>query len=383
MAWQPGGSTFRFARVLCCPFGLRFARAESQLIVALEFRSGASATNSPQPRSMMSATSTSAATKNWWRVRVGGAATFRVESLFVLATLIVVMSVAAWPFFLSISNALNILLATATIGVLAIGMTFVISSAGIDLSVGSIMAFSGVVGSLSVNVLDLPWPLGIVMCLLAGAAAGSINGLIITRGGVPPFIVTLGMLGVARGVALVLTNGVPVYGLPAPMLFLGQGRPFGVPAPVILLIATAAVAHVLLSHTRFGLYAQVIGDNEGAARAMGVHVQRHKWGLYTLSGGLAGLAGLIFAARVNSGDPTAGLNYELTAITATIIGGTNLFGGRGSIVGTLIGALIMGVLQNGLNLLAVSSYYQQIAIGSVLVLAVWLDRLNNLEARPK
>ena len=328
----------------------------------------------------MSTSSTTAAPSHSWRQRLSGAAAFRAESVLVLAALIVVMSFAAWPYFLTVSNALNILLATATIGVLAIGMTFVICSAGIDLSVGSIMAFAGVVGSLAVNALGLPWPFGVLGCLIAGALAGSLNGFVITRGGIPPFIVTLGMLGVARGVALVLTNGVPVYGLPAPIVYLGQGRPFGVPAPVILLLLTALVAHVLLSHTRFGLYAQVIGDNEGAARAMGVHVQRHKWALYTLSGGLAGLAGLIFAARVNSGDPTAGISYELTAITATILGGTNLFGGRGSIIGTLIGALIMGVLQNGLNLLAVSSYYQQIAIGSVLVLAVWLDRLNNPEA---
>ncbi len=189
------------------------------------------------------------------------------------------------------------------------------------------------------------------------------------------------MLGVARGLALVITNGLPIYGLPDPIVFLGQGRPFGVPTPVIILLLTALVAHVLLAHTRFGLYAQVIGDNEAAARAMGVRVDRHKIYLYMLSGGLAGLAGLLFAARVNAGDPTAGLNYELTAVTATIIGGTNLFGGRGSVVGTLIGALVMGVLQNGLNLLAVPSFYQQIAIGAVLVLAVWLDRVNSGEGR--
>ena len=275
--------------------------------------------------------------------RLSFVTSFRIESLAVLITLIVIMSWWNWPYFLTASNALNILLATSTLGVLAIGMTFVISSAGIDLSVGSLMAFSGVVGSQAVNVLDLPWPVGIVACIAAGAFAGAINGLLVTRGAIPPFIVTLGMLGVARGVALVLTNGVPVYGLPAQIVYLGQGRPFGVPTPVILLLLTAFAAHVLLDHTRFGLYAQVIGDNEGAARAMGIRVNRLKAPLYALSGALAGLAGLIFAARVNAGDPTAGLSYELTAVTATIIGGTNLFGGRGSIVGTLIGALIMGV----------------------------------------
>jgi len=316
-----------------------------------------------------------------WRVRLTSATAFRVESLLVLAALTAVMTVAAWPYFLTVSNALNILLATSTLGVLAIGMTFVISSAGIDLSVGSLMAFAGVVGCLAVNNLGAPWPVGILACVIAGALAGAVNGYLVAKAAIPPFIVTLGMLGVARGVALVLTNGVPVYGLPAPIVYLGQGRPWGVPAPVILLLATALVAHIVLIHTRFGLYSQVIGDNEGAARAMGVRVERMKAIIYALSGGLAGFAGLIFSARVNAGDPTAGISYELTAVTATIIGGTNLFGGRGSIVGTVIGALIMGVLQNGLNLMGVSSYYQQIAIGAVLVFAVWLDRLNRGEGR--
>jgi ribose transport system permease protein/inositol transport system permease protein len=164
--------------------------------------------------------------------------------------------------------------------------------------------------------------------------------------------------------------------MPDPIVFLGQGRPFGVPMPVFIFIAVAIVAHFVLAYTRFGKYAQVIGDNEGAARAMGIQVDRHRIALYVVSGLLAGLAGLLFLARVNSGDPTAGLNYELTAITAAILGGTNLFGGRASVLGTLIGALVMGVLQNGLNLLAVSSFYQQMAIGAVLVLAVWLDQVN-------
>jgi ribose transport system permease protein len=296
---------------------------------------------------------------------------FRLESLVVLAVLIAAMSILS-PFFLSVSNFLNILLATSVIGVLAIGATFVISSAGIDLSVGSVLAFASIVGCLAMSVM--PWPMGIAICILAGMFAGAINGFLIARAGIPAFIVTLGMLGVARGAALVLTNGLPIYGLPDPVIYIGQGRPFGIPAPVIVFALTAIVAHVALAHTRFGRHAQIIGDNEGAARAMGIRVDRLRVTLYVLSGGLAGLAGLLFSARVNAGDPTAGLNYELTAITATIIGGTNLFGGRGSVSGTVIGALIMGVLQNGLNLLAVPSFYQQMAIGAVLVLAVWFDQ---------
>ena len=313
------------------------------------------------------------------RVRAGLLArasrlTVRVELLAVLVLLIAVMSVLS-PYFLSVSNFLNILLATAVIGVLAVGATFVICSAGIDLSLGSVVGFSGVVGALAVNGLGLPWITAVPASLLAGALCGAINGLLVTRAKIPAFIVTLGMLGIARGAALVLTNGKPVYGLP-PLLYLGQGRPFGVPTPVLIFIGVALIAHYVLAYTRFGRYTLVIGDNEAAARATGIHVEAHRLKLYTVSGLMAGIAGLLFMARVNAGDPTAGLNYELTAITAAIIGGTNLFGGRGSVLGTLIGALIMGVLQNGLNLMAVQSYYQQMAIGAVLILAVWLDRIN-------
>ena len=299
----------------------------------------------------------------------------RLESLLVLAILIVALSILS-PYFLSVSNFLNILLATSVIGVLGFGATFVIAAAGIDLSLGSVLALSGVVGALSANALNAPWPIAIVICLAVGALCGLINGVLNAKVGIPAFIVTLGMLGVARGLGLVLTNGQPVYGMPDPIVFLGQGRPWGIPMPVFIFLAVAAIAHFVLAFTRFGKYAQVIGDNETAARAMGIRVERHRAALYVVSGTLAGLAGLLFLARVNSGDPTAGLNYELTAITAAILGGTNLFGGRASVLGTLIGALVMGVLQNGLNLLAVSSFYQQMAIGAVLVLAVWLDQVN-------
>lgn len=304
---------------------------------------------------------------------LGGA--IRLESLIVLLLLIITLSFAS-PYFLSVSNALNILLATSVIGILGFASTFVIAAAGIDLSVGSVLGFGGVAGALAVNTLNLSWPIGIAVSLFAGAVCGLVNGLLIARARIPAFIVTLGMLGVARGGALVLTNGQPVYGLPNPIIWLGQGRPFGVPVPAVIFLAVAAITHFVLSRTRFGKYALVIGDNQNAARATGIHVDRHIVLLFTLSGILAGLAGLISAARVNSGDPTAGTGYELAAITAAILGGSNLFGGRASVVGTLVGALIMGVLQNGLNLLAVSAFYQQMAIGAILVLAVWLDQLN-------
>lgn len=303
----------------------------------------------------------------------------RLESLLVLVGLCAVMSILS-PYFLTVSNILNILLATSTIGVLAIGATLVLTSGGLDLSLGSVLGLAGVCGAYAAINLGLPDAFGIAAiagvlgALGAGAAAGFVNGVLVTRAGVPAFIVTLGMLGLARGLALVITDGRVIYGLPEALRYLGQGRPFGVPMPVILFLGAALLAHILLAYTRFGRHTLAIGDSEPAARAAGIHVRGMRLALYTLSGLAAGLAGMLFMARVNSGDPTAGIAYELTAITAAIIGGTNLFGGRGSILGAMVGALIMGVLQNGLNLMAVQSYYQQMAIGAVLILAVWIDQ---------
>ena len=297
----------------------------------------------------------------------------RLESMIVLIALASMMAILS-PYFLSVSNFMNILLATSTIGVLAIAATFVLSSGGLDLSLGSVLGLSGVVGAAVAVKLGMPMPIAVLATIAAGGLAGFVNGLIITRAHVPAFIVTLGMLGIARGLALVISDGRVIYGLPQAMVYLGQGRPFGIPMPVIIFIAAAIAMHIVLAYTRYGRHTLAIGDNENAARTAGINVERHRLSLYTLSGALAGLAGLLFATRINSGDPTAGITYELTAITAAIIGGTNLFGGRGSILGTMIGALIMGVLQNGLNLLAVQSYYQQMAIGSVLILAVFIDQ---------
>jgi ribose/xylose/arabinose/galactoside ABC-type transport system permease subunit len=297
----------------------------------------------------------------------------RLESLIVLVLLCAVMAVLS-PVFLNTSNLFNILLAVSTVGILAIAATFVIASGGLDLSLGSVMGLSGVVGASMCVTLGGPSVAGVAGAIAAGLAAGWINGQLVTRAGVPAFIVTLGMLGIARGLALVITNGQVVYGLPPALVFLGQGRPWGIPMAAIIFVATAIVAHYVLAYTRFGRHTLAIGDKEAAARTAGIRVEAHRRRLYMLSGGLAGLAGMVYMARVNSGDPTAGLTYELTAITAAIIGGTNLFGGRGSILGAFVGALIMGVLQNGLNLMAVQSFYQQMAIGAVLILAVFIDQ---------
>jgi ribose transport system permease protein len=299
----------------------------------------------------------------------------RLESLVVLLVLCIAMAVLS-PYFLSVSNFLNIFLATSTIGVLAIAATIILSSGGLDLSLGSVMGFAGVVGASLVVTYGMPWPFAIIGAIAAGALAGFVNGLLISRTSIPAFIVTLGMLGIARGFALLLSpNGGAVYGLPPEVVYLGQGRPLGIPTPVILLAITAIIIHYFMSYSPFGRHTLAMGDSEAAARATGIPIESLRRKLYVLSGALAGFAGLIFMARVNAGDPTAGINYELTAITAAIIGGTSLFGGKGSILGTMVGALIMGVLQNGLTLLAVQSFWQQVAIGVVLILAVYIDQL--------
>ena len=298
------------------------------------------------------------------------------ENFIVLALLLLILffGVSSENFF-SVVTFTTILNQLPALTVVTVGMTLVLIVAGIDLSVGSVLGFSATVIGVAVVGWGLPLPVACLAGVLTGLVCGAINGAFVAGFRLPAFIVTLGMLGIARGLALIISNGRGIYGLPDEILFLGQARPWGVPTPVFILFGVALVSHYILAHTPFGHHTLALGDNENAARATGINVRRQRMMLYTISGFMAGIAGLIFTARVNTGDPTAGLNYELLAITAAIIGGTNLFGGRGSILGTMIGALIMGVLQNGLNLMAVQAYYQQMAIGAVLIAAVWLDQV--------
>lgn len=290
--------------------------------------------------------------------------------LFLLGALLSILS----PFFLTSSNLLNVMEQTAINAVIAVGMTFVILSAGIDLSVGSIAALSGVVLA---NRLQAGWPLALAILagLLTGALCGLFSGLLITRGKLPPFIATLGMMSVCRGAALLFTDGRPISGFDESLRWLSTGRILGVPVPVLLTILLYGLAIVLLNRTRFGRYVYAIGGNEEATRLSGVAVGFHKAFVYVLSGVTAALASVLLTARLNSAQPIAGMMYELDAIAAVVIGGTSLTGGLGTLGGTLIGALTMGVLRNGLNLLGISSFLQQIVIGLVIIAAVLMDSL--------
>jgi len=276
------------------------------------------------------------------------------------------------PYFLTVSNLLNIAEQTSIIAVVAAGMTFVIITAGIDLSVGSVLAFSGVVMASSLAA-GRSIPLALAIGLSVGLVCGIGNGVLISVGRLPPFIATLGMMSIARGAALMFTQGRPISGFSETFRSIASTDVLRVPFPVIVMIGVYFVSHLVLARTKLGRYAYAIGGNETAAHLSGVNVRLYKTAVYGLSGMCSALAAVLLTARLNSAQPIAGIMYELDAIAAVVIGGTSLMGGEGTVAGTLIGALIIGVLRNGLNLLAVSSFIQQIVIGSVIVIAVLLD----------
>lgn len=278
----------------------------------------------------------------------------------------------ASPFFLTWSNLLNVAQQTAVNGIIAAGMTFVIISAGIDLSVGSMLAFSGVVMASLLSGGTSPW-LAVPGGLAVGFGCGAVNGGLIALGKLPPFIATLGMMSMARGAALVFSDGRPISGFSEGFRWLATGEIATLPVPVLLMLLLYMLCHLVLTRTRFGRYTFAIGGNEEAARLSGINVRFHKIMIYGLAGALSGLAAVVLSARLNSAQPIAGIMYELDAIAAVVIGGTSLTGGEGSLGGTLIGALIMGVLRNGLNLLGVSSFLQQLVVGAVIVIAVLID----------
>jgi ribose transport system permease protein len=311
-----------------------------------------------------------------------------MQSLAALAIMVVGLSLATDSFFAQ-ENGLNVLRQISINLCLSIGMTMVILSGGIDLSVGSALALTGAVAAgLIKQGVDIPaWDVhvqvtavGAVLAAIGvGLAIGWCNGYIITRWSIPPFVATLGMLSAARGFTLLWTNRHPITGLGADIGFLGTGRLLGVPMPTLIAVTLAAVFFVVTRRTRLGRYLYAIGGNERAAELSGLNVRRTKLLVYTLCGGLAGVAGVLAIARLDAATPYAGVGYELDSIAAVVIGGTSLSGGRGSILGTVLGCLIIGVLDNGLILLKIPSDWQLVVKGVVLIAAVAIDNLTRRE----
>jgi ribose transport system permease protein/inositol transport system permease protein len=305
--------------------------------------------------------------------------------LFLLALIIVFTTLQ--PNFLHPLNILNVLRQVSISGLIAIGMTYVILTAGIDLSVGSLVALAGLVGAyVSKGGLDNRFAIGaeaasgnpVIFAVLAavavGIAGGALQGLAITRLKVPPFVVTLGGLSVFRGAALLFSGGGPISSFTPEYTWWGQGRIYSIPVPVIIFFTVAIIAHIVLKHTRFGMHVYAVGGNSAAADLNGINTRRVTFLVYVIVGFCCGLASFLLSARLNSAEAVAGLGLELDVIAAVVIGGTSLFGGVGSIFGTVMGALLIGVLRNGLVLLNVSSFVQQIVIGLILIAAVAFDQ---------
>jgi ribose transport system permease protein len=297
----------------------------------------------------------------------------RLLPFLTLLALAVGLSLAT-PHFLTGMNLASLFRQTAVINIMALGVTLVIVAGGIDLSVGSMMALAGLLGCMAME-RGMGMAAGIAVGVAAGTAFGLVNGLVITRMKINPFIVTLGTLGIFRGMALLISEGLPVHGLPKGFSFLGEGTVAGVPFVMLLVAACAAGVHLLLAHTRMGRYSFAIGSNADAAYYAGVPVSFHTTAVYAVCGLLTGLAAMVESSRLMTGQPTAGQGYELQAIAAVVIGGGSLRGGEGSVIGTLIGAMIMGLLANGSDLLGISPYLQQAIIGAVIILAVFLDEI--------
>lgn len=314
-------------------------------------------------------------------VRITGAF-HRLLAFSGLIALVVVFSIAS-PNFMQTQNVLAILQATSVNGVLAIAATLVIITGGIDLSVGTLMTFCAVIAGVVLTNLGMPLPVGILAAILAGTVCGLISGSIIAKLKVPPFIATLGMMLILKGLSLVISGTKPIYFNDTPgfnQIALGSaiGAVFpAVPVPngVLILFLVAALAAFVLSKTALGRYTFALGSNEEAVRLSGVSVDRWKIAVYAVAGAICGVAGLLIASRLNSAQPALGQGYELDAIAAVVIGGTSLSGGRGTVIGTLIGALIISVLANGLRILSVAQEWQTVVTGSIIILAVYADIL--------
>jgi ribose transport system permease protein len=296
-----------------------------------------------------------------------------ISMLIILAGLWIVLALLS-PYFFTVSNLFEITLQTAVIAIIAAGETFVILSGGIDLSVGAVFACAAVVGGLVLTSTSNLF-LSLVTTVAFGALLGFTNGILTTRARVPPFIATLGMMGVARGLALIFSHGVPIYGLDQRYQFIGQGKLFNViPVPTVIVLVVFVLGFVVANYTRFGRFVYSIGSNVEAARLSGINITAVTIGIYTICGLLSGLAAIIEAGRLATVQPAGGNGYELLAIGAVVVGGTSLFGGEGSIVASLIGAIIVTTIRNGLNILGVNAFWQQVVTGALIIGAVSADQ---------
>lgn len=316
----------------------------------------------------------------------------RVAPLVFLLILVIIFATLQ-PRFLSPLNLFNILRQVSIYGIIAVGMTFVIITRGIDLSVGSLVALSGIIAAvvakggiegrflLSSDGIGFAWPIAALAAVLVGAFAGFLQGVTVAKLAVPAFVVTLGGMTVFRGLTLTVGNGGPVSGFDEFFGWWGRGMVGPVPVPVIAFAVVALIAHFVLTQTRFGRSVYAVGSNPDAARLSGINTSRVTILVYAIVGFCSGLGGFVLAARLNSAEAVAGAGYELTAIAAVVIGGTSLYGGTGSVIGTVIGALLTGVLLNGLVILNVSPYTQQILVGLIIVAAVAFDSFIKRQSR--
>ncbi|MCE5256901.1 MAG: ABC transporter permease [Spirochaetaceae bacterium] len=296
-------------------------------------------------------------------------------SMFIILIAMWIVLAFMSPYFFTVSNIFEITLQTAVVAIIAAGETFITLTGGLDLSVGSTFACSAVLGGLVFQATQNLF-LSLATTLLSGLVFGLINGLLITGLKVPPFIATLGMMGIARGFALIFSRGIPIFGLPPTYMWIGQGKLFNlIPIPTVIMVLVFIVAYLLLNYTRFGRFIFAIGSNTEAARLSGIPVAKVTIGIYAICGLLCGIASTIEAGRLGTIQPAGGNGYELLAIGAVVIGGTSTFGGEGSIIATLIGAIIVTTIRNGLNIIGVNAFWQQVVNGMIIIGAVATDQM--------
>jgi ribose/xylose/arabinose/galactoside ABC-type transport system permease subunit len=311
-------------------------------------------------------------------IRIGGVMKANEFGIAIALILEIILFAFLSPYFLTGENLLNVSLQTSITAIIAAGMTLVILTGGIDLGVGAVVAVTGVAATMVLK-LGLPLLPGFILAaaagLFIGAGSGAVAGLLITKFDITPFIATMALMTIWRGTAYLLTDGRPIWELPPEFGLIANSRIFGLPLPTIVMVLVFVLAYIVLTRTPFGRYVYAIGGNSEAARLAGISVHRHLISVYIICGGLASVSGILLASRMNSGQPNAGLMYELDVIAAVVVGGTSLQGGRGSMVGTFIGAMLIGILRNGLNLLNVNSYVQMVVVGIVIVVAVMIDKL--------